>query len=91
MSERSEFTFFPSESVSWRGKKTRLDFFDSFFHQGKNEWKADKEVSRSALRKTLAALKNAEGILELGSGLILPQPKQIIQVYYLLFANQWPT
>jgi hypothetical protein len=41
MSERSEFTFFPMESASLQGKKTRLDFFDSFFHQGKNEWKAD--------------------------------------------------
>jgi hypothetical protein len=44
MFERSEFTFFPTESVSLQGKKTRLDFFDSFFHQGKNEWKTDKKA-----------------------------------------------
>jgi hypothetical protein len=52
MSERSEFTFFPMESASLQGKKTRLDFFDSFFHQGKNECKADKDDSRSALRSS---------------------------------------
>jgi hypothetical protein len=57
MSERSEFTFFPIESASLQGKKAGLDFFDSFFHQGKNEWKADKDGSRSALRRFLATLE----------------------------------
>jgi hypothetical protein len=50
MSERSEFTFFPTESASLQGKKTRLDFFDSFFHQGKNEWKADSKDYRTNAR-----------------------------------------
>jgi hypothetical protein len=37
---------------SLQGKKTRLDFFDSFFHQGKNEWKTDKEGYCPALRSS---------------------------------------